>query len=56
MNDKDKAILENKLNDIYKLLKDNSMDSKGAQKGTFRHKLTYMLESINMDLDIPFND
>ena len=53
---KENSILEDKLNDIYKLLKDNSMDSKGAIKGTFRHQLTYMLEEINMALDIPFMD
>lgn len=52
----DKNTLELCLNDIYALLKNNSMDSKGAQKGTFRHTLTFLLEEINMKLDIPFND
>ena len=51
-----KPILENYLNEIYRLLKTHSMDSKGAKKGTFRHQLTYLLENINMHLDIPFND
>jgi len=56
MTNLEKQTLEQKLNNIYKLLNDNSMDSKGAIKGTFRHQLTYMLEEINMTLDIPFND
>ena len=56
MNSDERVILEVRLNAIYDLLKDNSMDSRGAKKGTFRHSLTKLLEDINVDLDIPFND
>jgi len=56
MGDSERQLLEDKLNEIYRLLKDSSMDSRGAKKGTFRHRLTYLLEDINMGLNIPFND
>ena len=53
MTSKEKIILQQQLNTIYKLMKDVS---RSKVKGTTEYSVIYELEQINMKLDIPFND